>query len=146
MAILNYTTQVDAHRTAAEVTRLLARHGASAVVTRYDGGGSPAGVSFELPTPHGRRHFTLPVDVNGVHAVLAQQGVAPRYRTVAHARNVAWRIVKDWLAAQLAMVDARLARLDEVMLPYLHVDDAGTTLYAAYRANEARALAAGGDA
>ena len=144
MAILNYTTTVDAHRTAAEVTRLLARHGASAVVIRY-AGGDPAGVSFVLPTPHGDRHFVMPVDVDGVHAALLAQRVPPRYTTEAHARRVAWRIVKDFIESALAMIEARQATMVQIMLPYLVVDLGGTTLYDPYRDNEARALTVGSE-
>ena len=42
--------------------------------------------------------------------------------------RVAWRILKDWVAAQLAIVETEMVSLDEVMLPYLRSDD-GRTLY-----------------
>lgn len=55
------------------------------------------------------------------------------------AANVAWRVVKDWLEANLALIAAQMATLDEVMLPYLHVDE-GRTLWQAYRERESLAL------
>src|SRR3989304_73539 len=36
MSLLNYTTKIDADRTAQEIARCLSMHGASAVMTEYD--------------------------------------------------------------------------------------------------------------
>ena len=41
---------------------------------------------------------------------------------------MAWRLVLRWLEAQLAMIRAGLASLDEVFLPYAQ-DQNGVTLY-----------------
>ncbi|MDR6098913.1 hypothetical protein [Microbacterium sp. SORGH_AS_0454] len=45
------------------------------------------------------------------------------------------RIAQDWLEAQSALVDAQLATLDEVMLPYM-VGPSGETMYAVFRAQQ----------
>ena len=60
------------------------------------------------------------------------------------AERVAWRVIKDWLEAQLALIDAQMATLDQVMLPYLVIDATGKTLYGSYRDREQVALEAGG--
>lgn len=156
MPLLNYTTSVPVSRTVTEVSRLLAGAGARAVTTRYDGA-REAGLSFVLDGPHGERWFTMPVDIKGVHAVLLRQyqdgelGRGQRGKSLCspeHAARVAWRIAREWLAVQLALVDARMASLDQVMLPYLHVgQDAGgreITLYDRYVEHEQGALAIGG--
>jgi hypothetical protein len=41
---------------------------------------------------------------------------------------VAWRIVKDWTEAQLAMTECGLADTAQVFLPYAQ-DSTGTTIY-----------------
>lgn len=41
---------------------------------------------------------------------------------------VAWRNVKDWIAAQIAIIEIGQVGIDEVMLPYM-VDAYGHTLY-----------------
>lgn len=61
--------------------------------------------------------------------------VKPGQKTPEQAARVAWRIAKDWLEAQAALIDAQLASLDEVMLPYM-VDAAGQTMYALYRSTQ----------
>lgn len=145
MATLNYTTTVAVSKTAAEIQDLLVQHGADRVLIRYKDR-QPVAVSFTLEGPHGERAFTLPVDVGAMHKVLMQQwrdGEIDRrkYTEREHAERVAWRVVKDWLASQLALVAAQMASLDQVMLPYLHVDGE-KTLYEAYREREQLALTA----
>jgi hypothetical protein len=156
---LNYTTKIQAAQTAGECQAILAKAGASSVAVHYEDG-SPAGLSFALKTPHGMRNFTLPVDVTAMQAALvkaerdgmfAQTSKGTKahvgrntFTNREHAENVAWRVVKDWLEANLALIAAQMATLSEVMLPYLHVDE-GRTLWQAYREREeAAALLPGG--
>jgi hypothetical protein len=146
MPTLNYTTSIPASRTIAEVQAMLAKHGAASVATHYVGGRA-GGISFTLVTPHGSRAFTLPVDIDAVHRLLARQVESRtikerKYAEPAHAERVAWRVAKDWLAAQLALIEAQMATLDQVMLPYLHVDG-DRTLYAVYRERELQAIEGG---
>lgn len=134
---LNYTTKVPARRTAAECVELLAEAGADAVACQYRER-QPVGLSFRLTTPEGPRDFTMPVNVDGVHQMLVKANKAGEFRsdgyrvsaygTRDHAANVAWRVVRDWLEAQLAIIAAEMATLDEVMLPYLQVSP-GRTLW-----------------
>ena len=51
-----------------------------------------------------------------------------RLITQEQALKVSWRIVKDWVEAQMAIVEAELAEMAEVFLPYA-VTKNGTTLY-----------------
>lgn len=151
-APLNYTTQIPASRTALECQQIIAGAGASAVAVTYENR-EPAGLSFQLATPSGPGHFTLPVNVEAMHrALLAAERdgrfAASRKRqgmfsSREHAKRVAWRVIKDWLEAQLALIGAQMATLDEVMLPYLHVSGDGRTLREAYR--ESQLALPGGD-
>jgi hypothetical protein len=51
-----------------------------------------------------------------------------KLRSREQARRVAWRITLSWLEAQLALIQAGLATLDQVFLPFCQ-DPAGVTLY-----------------
>ena len=142
---LAYTTVVPASRTAGEVVAMLGEHGAHAVGLTYSDR-KPNGVNFLLDTPAGRAAFALPVDSAGMLRVLSKTGnpaVRPKHRTPEHAERVAWRVVRQWLEAQLALVEAQLAKLDQVMLPY-QVQDDGRSLYEVYVEGRQRALGAGG--
>lgn len=129
MPLLNYTTSVSAVRTIGEITKLLVDHGAAQVLGEYDAG-KVVGLAFAMPTPHGLRQYRLPVNVAAVNRVLARQRVSPRYATLEHAERVAWRILKDWVEAQLAIVATQMVTLDQVLLPYMLVE--GATVYDRY--------------
>lgn len=129
---LNYTTTVDSMKTAGECTMMLAMHGALAVTMMYQKG-RPTGLSFTMRTPHGDRGYALPVNVKGMQAALQRAYQArrvPRSATeLEQAERVAWRVLKDWLAAQLALVEAQLVDMPQVMLPYMLVSEAGDTVW-----------------
>lgn len=140
MGTLNYSTGVAAGQTAGEMSKLLAKHGASRVTVEFDGE-RHVGLSFTLPTPHGPREFALPIDVAAVRALLEKQArgkvIRKGFSNAEQAERTAWRVAKDWLAAQLALVEAQMATLDQAMLPYLVVEPATReTLYARYREHE----------
>lgn len=143
MSVLNYTTSITSSKTIGEVQALLAKHGAQRIAIDYTNG-EPSGLTFGLVTPHGPRLFTLPVDVAAMHRLLVAESRAGRLKggqskavreSREQAERVAWRVIKDWLAAQLALVQTEMAALDQVMLPYLHVDG-DRTLYSAYTERE----------
>jgi hypothetical protein len=145
---LNYTTKVPVNRTSGECLSLLAQAGADHVAVSYTDK-QATGLAFVLETAHGTRSFRLPVNIEGVNSLLRRADYPSnvstpqlsRYVTREHAARVAWRIIKDWLEAQLAIVAAEMTSLDEVMLPYLQVE--GQTLFERYIANERAAIEAG---
>jgi hypothetical protein len=49
-------------------------------------------------------------------------------RLQAQASRVAWRIIKDWVDAQLAIIETEMVTLEQVFLPYMQVKD-NKTLY-----------------
>lgn len=148
MGTLNYSTTIAASKTVGEMQAMLAQHGAGSVSVDYDDGRA-VGLSFALTTLHGPRHFTIPVDVPAMQRLLIRQDKAGQLRSgrkdqrtsMEQAERVAWRVMKDWLAAQLALVESQMASLDQVMLSYVQVQP-GITLYQAYSDREQRAIEA----
>jgi hypothetical protein len=134
--ILNYTTSISVAKTMGEVQTALSRRGVTRVSTMYDDDGTPAGISFTMKTDYGFRDFDLPVRTDGVLAAMKSDSKVPRSQcNPEQAAKVAWRISKDWLEAQAALIDAQLATLDEVMLPYM-VNEKGQTAYSLYRSTQ----------
>lgn len=133
MPILNYTTTVAAAKTQAEISILLVRNGATRISSVYNSAAETTGMTFEINTPHGQREFSLPVDIEGVHAALKADGeTSQKQKTRQHAEKVAWRIIKSWILTQLALIEARMATLDEVMFPYMLDVRRERTVYEAY--------------
>jgi len=132
MALLNYTTKVPTSTTIGVVTRLLVNAGARQVMTEYDEAGEPSGLTFSIVTSFGVRGFTLPVRAEAIEQILERDVTDRRYRGVEQSHRVAWRIIKDWLEAQLALIETEMVTFDQVMLPYMRTLDGGT-MYDAYR-------------
>lgn len=128
--ILNYTTTVPASKSIAQVQKMLVGGGARAIMSEYADDGLVSGLSFSVETPFGMQAFRLPVNVEKVQAVLTRQRVQPRYRERDHAERVAWRILKDWVEAQLAIVQTEMVTFDQVMLPYMRQGE--STVYELY--------------
>ena len=124
MPLLNYTTKVPTDRTISEITKLLTKQGATKVISDFEAGEVSA-LSFQIILNGQPINFRLPIDVASVSQVLKNDRV---YRDEAHSRRVAWRITKDWVEAQMALLATKSVTLPQLFLPYA-VDSAGITLY-----------------
>lgn len=132
MPIKNYTTTVDVFKSLGEIQGALASHGARKIMVDYDGAGQPIGITFGIETPDGPRGFLLPANAAGVKAVFDKQKVrAPE----GQAERTAWRNVRDWIMAQMAIVEAGQVEIQEVFFPYL-TDGRGNTVYQLYRGGQ----------
>lgn len=140
MAILNYTTTIAAEKTGSEIQAKLAKAGAGAVMSEFDDDGVMSAMAFRLMTPHGLVYFRLPANIDGVYkALLRNPKVPKKLQTNEQAARVAWRIVKDWVEAQIAIVEADMAEMTEVFLPYAQGRD-GKTMYEALKSGGFEAL------
>lgn len=128
MPIKNFTTKVSVEQTINHLQKILAKAKASAIMTEY-AGGVPSALSFRVEVNGSDIHFCLPVKIDGVAAALKRDR---QYRDDAHARRVAWRIVKDWCDSQMALIDAGQAELAQVFLPYAQAPN-GETFYQAIK-------------
>jgi hypothetical protein len=134
MAILNYTTSINCEKSIAEIQKCLVKHGAQKIVTDYENG-SPSAVTFCINLNGNIMAFSLPANYEGVLKAMKSDKKVPRSKcNIEQAQKVAWRIVKDWVQAQMAIVEAQLADLAEVFLPYA-ITKNGTTLYKEIQTN-----------
>lgn len=128
MAILNYTTKISATKTIAEITECLIKHGVTKIVTDYDGT-IPKALTFSISINSTLVFFSLPCNYSGVLRAMKNNRKVPRSMcTDEQALRVSWRILKDWVEAQCAIIESQLADLAEVFLPYAVTND-GTTVY-----------------
>jgi len=132
MPIMNYTTKVDVFATLGEIQGQLVKHGAKKIMQDYDNDGHITALSFLIDTPNGPRGVKLPANVGAVRNVLTKQKVKCDRD---QAERVAWRIVKDWVAAQMAILESEMVQMDEIFLPYM-LNDNGQTLFQCYRQNQ----------
>ncbi len=136
MPILNYTTEIDVHKSIGEIQKSLAKAGAIAVSVDYDGQGEPMALMFLIRFQGEPVSFRLPSRWEGVLKRLNNDPKVPRsFKTEIQARRVAWRIVKDWVEAQMAIIEAGQAELVEVFLPYA-VTNSGQSLYQVFNSSQ----------
>lgn len=131
MAILNYTTTVDAFKTVSEIEYILMKHKAKSIMKNYEGE-AITGLSFLIDTGIQQIPVRLPVKVDECLKVLKKEKREnPRKQikdTREQAERVAWRILKDWVEAQMALLDIEMVRFEEIFLPYIEVPG-GQTIY-----------------
>lgn len=142
MPLLNYTTKVEAGKTAAEILGILARIGASRSSISYGADQVPIALEFVISTEAGEMMFRLPSRVESVYQILYDDWnngkLSGSYATRPHATRVAWRILKDWVEAQVALIQTRMVKPEEIMLPF-HVlpEGNGLTMFEAFVARKA---------
>lgn len=128
MALKNYTSTVDVFTSLGEIQGALAKAGAKRIMVDYDDAGEPVAISFQLNTSLGPRGFTLPPPIDGTLRVFKKQKLKDNPE---QAKRTAWRNIRDWVLAQLALMECCDVPADQIFLPYM-ADRNGTTLYEAY--------------
>lgn len=128
--LLNFTTEVNAEKTVGEIQRRLAQAGASQILHGYDPEGNLSELSFRIKTQFGEMAFRLPANVEAVQAILQRQfrSGRSRFTTREHATKVAWRILKDWMEAQLALLRTGQVTIEQAFLAYAQ-NAKGQTIY-----------------
>jgi hypothetical protein len=71
--LLNWTTEIAAEKTVAQIQSKLAQAGASQVLHGYDPHGNLSEFSFRIKTQFGEMAFRLPANVEAVEAILQRQ-------------------------------------------------------------------------
>lgn len=129
MGLLNYTTKIDPDKTAQEISKCLSSHGAKAVMIEYDQETNLVkALSFQIALNDKDISFRLPCDWKPVYTILIKGKKEPpswnnkrakwKNDWEAQAVRTAWRIVKDWVEAQMALVETQMVTTAQVFLPY----------------------------
>jgi hypothetical protein len=118
---------------------MLAAHHARSILIDYDNDGEPCAISFIIKARDTELPFRLPANISKVAQVLLNmRAKKPKKlqhdyeqamkRINAQARRVGWRILRDWVRAQMAIIETEMVTIEQVFLPYMQVKD-GQTLY-----------------
>lgn len=121
--IKNYTTSVSVDRSLQEIQKILVKAGAKATMIQYDNQ-LPSSIAFKLDTKHGQVSFLLPSNPDGVLRVMRKgKTYKVTQEQLQQANRVSWRILKDWIDSQLAIITAEMATPLQVFLPYAQTKD-----------------------
>ena len=128
MPIKNYTTKVPASQSIQEIQNALVKNGATAFLFEYEQGtGRISALKFKLPVGQTDVSFALPVNWRNFQRVLELQQVN-RWNDEDYCYRVAWRDIRDWVLAQLALYETQIVELPQIFLPFAN-DSKGHTLY-----------------
>lgn len=115
MPLKNYTSSSSMPNIFSAIEKTLSTHGAKQIMRDYDDRGSITAISFVVDTPSGVLAIKLPARVDRVRAIFEEQGV--RYKEEQPYRT-AWATIRDWVDIQMALLDWKMVKLEEVFLPY----------------------------
>lgn len=129
MPLLNYTTEISVEKTINEIHKALISNGARTILNEYDEKGGIVALSFQCQVGDRLIAFRLPSDWQPVLKILQHDSKIPRrFSSPEQAQRVSWRIIKDWVEAQMAIVQTKMVTIDQVFLPYAVTED-GKTIY-----------------
>ncbi len=120
----NYTSRVPANRSMAFIENKLVQSGARATLKTYDDDGRVVGMCFSLTVNGSEVRFKLPSRVANCEAVLrANLSSRAQPETIkripAQAERTAWKILSDWVEAQMARIELAQIEVLEVFMPYI---------------------------
>lgn len=127
--IKNYTTKISALQTIGEIQAILAAHGARKVMLDYSENGKATAVTFALQCGTNLIGYRLEAKIDGVKRVMKKENTKC---DEAQAERIAWRNLKDWIAAQVAMVETEQASMEELFFHRL-LQPGEKTLYEAFK-------------
>jgi len=140
MALKNYTTQKEVTETVGDIHKKLAKAGAKKIMFEYDDDSHLTAIRFIINTPEGERAILLPANIDRVQEVLKKQQAAKGNKakidsSYEQAERTAWRIVLNWVEAQLAILETEMVEVSQLFLPYF-VNGQGQTLFEIYKSGQ----------
>lgn len=125
MALKNYTSKVTASRSVEFIIAKLVAHGARKIQQEYSVEGRLTGLAFIMEIGNREVPFKLPARVKECERVLEGMRSARslhqgKGKIPEQAVRTAWKILSDWVEAQMAMIELAQVEMMEVFLPYVY--------------------------
>lgn len=131
MGIKNFSTTIAAKKTVDQIRDKLIKLGAKSVEIEYDKG-EPTAISFRMATKLGVQSFQLPANPEGVYGVLLDDYkhrlIDRKYANYEQAVRTSWRTLQDFIEAQVAIIQAGLTTVDQILFPFM-LTQSGQTVY-----------------
>lgn len=118
-----------------KIQRILAEHNSRKVMFDYGNNGQVSAITFSIIIGEKECGFKLPAMVENVERIMYKpRSKYQTTRTLTQAQKeqayrTAWANIRDWIDAQMAMVDTQQVKVEQVFLPYLVVNKEGQTLF-----------------
>lgn len=148
----NYTSTVAPQKSINAIEDLLIRSGARQISKEYSPTGDVSAISFSIRNPETELpiYIRLPANPRAVFETLKLHRKSHLTRNQAEslmdqAKRTAWRLLWDWVAVQMSIVEMKQADLLQVFLPYVIVSSGGQTFYGQLMENKVAMLGYGKD-
>jgi len=109
------------------IKKTLVTHKARHITESYDDNGRINAIEFVLLINGLEYPFRLPARVQAVEKILYTNVFLSKTQKE-QAYRVAWANIRDWIAAQCALIDTQMVKPEEIFLPYMIARD-GRTFY-----------------
>lgn len=124
MSLKNYTSTIAATRSIDHIEAMLVAHKATEILKIYSPEGKVDAICFIVRVGEVEMPFRLPAQVAAVQRTLRANMRRARPETLRklgeQAERTAWKILADWIDAQMAMIELSQVELMEVFLPYVY--------------------------
>jgi len=130
MALKNYTTSISVEKTMMEIEQILANHGATHIFKMYNEQKNPCALAFKCIVNENSISFKLPMEEEKIFEVFKKSKQVPKNkRNLEQARRTGWRIIKDWVDSQIALIEINVVKFEQVFLPYMFDEKTNKTLF-----------------
>lgn len=141
----NYTSKVPASKSIQYITNKLVLNGARKIQQDYSVDGRLVGIAFIIEVAGREIPFKLPARIAECEKVLLGMKSARTLRQgadkiPAQAERTAWKIISDWVEAQMAMIELAQVEMMEVFLPYVYDAAKDQTFFESLRASNFKHL------
>lgn len=130
-----------------KIQSILAKHGANKIMYDYatDGSGRLTAITFGMTIGDKQVGFKLPALVdNVVYIMYGGKDKWGREKKITDAQKeqgykTAWANIRDWVDAQMALIDTEQVKMEQVFLPYM-LNKSGETLFEQINNNQFKLL------
>jgi len=117
----------DSTRSFEVIQQCLAEHGVKRMINEYDNNGRISSITFSIMVNENELGVKLPARVDNVEKILyGDKKLTDAQREQSY--RTAWANIRDWVTAQMALIDTNMVKMEEVFLPYV-VDQQGVSLF-----------------
>jgi len=131
--IKNYASRADMSSIFEAIRNALATHKAKKVMFDYDDAGQAIAITFQVAVNGIPYTCQLPNRFERVkqlvkEAYRSNNDYISDERATEQAYRTSWANIRDWILAQMALIDSQMVKTEEVFFPYL-LDEGGRTVY-----------------
>lgn len=125
----NYSSEASESSIFEAIRTTLAAHRARRILFDYDEQGKATAIEFVVEVGKMPLHFRLPARFEDAAPLVAAARKAARQGATSgealrdQAYRAVWATIRDWLSAQMALIDIGASSMEEVFLPYLLIDE-----------------------